>query len=201
MACVSNALIVGGGIAGLSAALALARIGVHCEVLEIADAPLGASLGLTGRATQALDELGVYDDCRASARVFMPGETLTSLHDAAGNLLSPAPTRPSLPGIKDGLGVYRPVFLDVLTQHARRHGVVIRRGVTAEAIDNAADVATVTLTGGERRRYDRARTVSVRAPAVWYFPTRRRRPMPGMSASVGWRQGRRSPTRPSIAGR
>jgi 2-polyprenyl-6-methoxyphenol hydroxylase-like FAD-dependent oxidoreductase len=154
MACVSNALIVGGGIAGLSAALALARIGLPCDVLEIADAPLGASLGLTGRAIQALDELGVYDDCRATARVFMPGETLTSLHDAAGNLLSPAPTRPNLPGIKDGLGVYRPVFLDILADHARRHGVVIRQGVTAEAIEDGTDNVAVTVSNGERRRYD-----------------------------------------------
>jgi 2-polyprenyl-6-methoxyphenol hydroxylase-like FAD-dependent oxidoreductase len=154
MAFVSNALIMGGGIAGLSAALALARIGVHCDVLEIADTPLGASLGLTGRATQALDELGVYDDCRATARVFSPGETLTSLHDAAGNLLSPAPNRPDLPDVKAGMAVYRPVFLDILAGHARRHGVVIRPGITSETIDNNVDGATVTLSNGERHRYD-----------------------------------------------
>jgi 2-polyprenyl-6-methoxyphenol hydroxylase-like FAD-dependent oxidoreductase len=154
MPCVSNALMVGGGIAGLSAALALARIGVRCDVLEIADAPLGASLGLTGRPTQALDELGVYDDCRASARVFMPGETLTALHDATGKLLSPAPKRPDLPGVKDGLGVYRPVFLDILADHARRRGVVIRYGITVEAIENGAERAAVTLSNGERLRYD-----------------------------------------------
>ena len=154
MPCVSNALIVGGGIAGLSAALALARIGVKCDVLETAAAPLGASLGLTGRPTQALDELGVYDDCRAAARVFMPGETLTALHDAAGNLLSPAPKRPDLPGVKDGLGVYRPVFLDILADHARRRGVDIRYGVTVEAIENGAEHGAVTLSNGEQHRYD-----------------------------------------------
>jgi 2-polyprenyl-6-methoxyphenol hydroxylase-like FAD-dependent oxidoreductase len=154
MASASNALIIGGGIAGLSAALALARVGVHCEVLEIADAPLGASLGLTGRATQALDELGIYEDCRATARVFTPDQTLTSLHDTAGNLLSPAPKRPDLPGIKEGIGVYRPVFLDIMADHARRHGVTIRRGVTAEVIDNGAEAVLVTLSSGERHRYD-----------------------------------------------
>ncbi|HZU65218.1 MAG TPA: NAD(P)-binding protein, partial [Novosphingobium sp.] len=39
MACISNGLIVGGGVAGLSAAIALQRIGVACDVVEIGEAP------------------------------------------------------------------------------------------------------------------------------------------------------------------
>jgi heterodisulfide reductase subunit A-like polyferredoxin len=35
--CVSTVLIIGGGIAGLSAAIALSRVGVQCNVVEIAD--------------------------------------------------------------------------------------------------------------------------------------------------------------------
>ena len=62
MACISTALLVGGGIAGLSAAIALSRIGVRCEVIELSETSLGASLGLSGRAAEALDELGVYDE-------------------------------------------------------------------------------------------------------------------------------------------
>jgi cytochrome P450 len=48
MACISRALIVGGGIAGLSAAIALSRIGVACDVVELKDAtiPAGARVML-----------------------------------------------------------------------------------------------------------------------------------------------------------
>ena len=84
MACVSNGLIAGGGIAGLSAAIALGRVGVHCDVVEIADAPLGASLALSGRATDALAELGVYDECYKTGRPFTPDSTAASQNDATG---------------------------------------------------------------------------------------------------------------------
>ena len=70
MACVSKALIIGGGIAGLSAAIALSRVGVTCDVVELTGSPLGASLGVSGRAAEALDELGVYERCYETSRPF-----------------------------------------------------------------------------------------------------------------------------------
>lgn len=154
MACVSNALIVGGGIAGLSAALALSRVGVHCDVVEIADSPLGASLGLSGRATDALVELGVYDECRTTSTVFSHDQMPTSLRDTAGQLLSPGPKRPEWLGIRDSIGVYRPVFLEILADHARRLGVTIERGVTAEAIEDRSDASRVKFSNGEQFCYD-----------------------------------------------
>ena len=57
MACISNVLIVGGGIAGLSAAIALSRTGVQCDVVELGSSWGGASIGITGRAADALGEL------------------------------------------------------------------------------------------------------------------------------------------------
>src|ERR1700689_5547608 len=106
MACVSTALILGGGIAGLPAAVALGRVGVHCDVLEIADAPLGASLGVSGRATEALEELGVYEECYDAGTPFTRDTTATSLMDAQGRLLSAGPPRPDWPGAKTAIGIY-----------------------------------------------------------------------------------------------
>ena len=74
-ACISTALIVSGGIAGLSAAVSLSRVGMRCEVVEFGDAPLGASLGLSGRAAKAVDELGLYEGSRETGQPFSRNST------------------------------------------------------------------------------------------------------------------------------
>jgi 2-polyprenyl-6-methoxyphenol hydroxylase-like FAD-dependent oxidoreductase len=154
MACVSTALIVGGGIAGLASAIALSRVGVQCDVVETGDGPLGASLGLSGRAADALGELGVYDECYETGRPFEIGATADSLFDSTGRLLRAGPKRPEWPGAKTALGVYRPVFLQILEDTAKRLGATLTRGLTVQAIDDDNEGSFVTMTNGERRRYD-----------------------------------------------
>ena len=154
MACVSRALIIGGGIAGLSAAIALSKAGVHCDVVELYDTPTGASLGVSGRAAEALAELGVYERCYETSRPFTPDTTVIHQYDAAGNLISPGPNRPAWPGAKTALGVYRPDFLQVLADEAIQLGATIQKGITAQAIEELPDGAHVTLTNGEERSYD-----------------------------------------------
>jgi len=155
MPCVSTALIIGGGIAGLSASIALSRAGVRCEVVELAGEPLGASLGISGRAAEALAELGVYDECYASATPFTADSTALSRMSADGTLLQAAPVRPpAWPGAKTAIGVYRPALLQSLADEAERLGVRIQRGITASAIEEDADAARVTFTNGARGSYD-----------------------------------------------
>ena len=154
MACISTALLVGGGIAGLSAAIALSRIGVRCEVIELSETSLGASLGLSGRAAEALDELGVYDECYATGSPWPRDATPAAIMDADGRLLSPSPNRPDWPGSKTAIGVYRPVLIQILAQEAEKLGVEIRKGVTATAIQDEDGAALVTFNTGEPRRYD-----------------------------------------------
>ncbi len=154
MACVSTALMIGGGIAGFSAAIALSRVGIRCDVVEIVHAPLGASLGISGRAAEALDELGVYDACYATGTPWTRDTKAGNLMDAAGNLIAPAPQRPEWPGAKTSMGVYRPTLMKILEEQAVELGVRVEKGVTATAIDNQDDAAVVTLSTGETRRYD-----------------------------------------------
>jgi salicylate hydroxylase len=63
------AIIAGGGIAGLSAALALAQIGLSVRVLERAEIfdEFGAGLQLTPNATGILRQLGVLERLESSA--------------------------------------------------------------------------------------------------------------------------------------
>ena len=61
--------IIGGGIGGLSAALALTRRGVQCTVYERAPElrEIGAGIGLWPAPLRVYDELGIGDDVRALA--------------------------------------------------------------------------------------------------------------------------------------
>jgi FAD-dependent urate hydroxylase len=56
-----KAIIIGGGIGGLSAALALERVGIRCDVFEQADElrEVGAGLTVWANAIRALEQLGV----------------------------------------------------------------------------------------------------------------------------------------------
>jgi 2-polyprenyl-6-methoxyphenol hydroxylase-like FAD-dependent oxidoreductase len=55
--------ILGGGIGGLTAAIALRKAGISCELYEAADAfhPVGAGIGLTLNAFKALEIIGLAD--------------------------------------------------------------------------------------------------------------------------------------------
>jgi 2-polyprenyl-6-methoxyphenol hydroxylase-like FAD-dependent oxidoreductase len=66
-----NALIIGGGIGGLAAAIALRRVGYETEVFERAPelAEVGSGLSLWSNALAALDRLGVLGHLRALARI------------------------------------------------------------------------------------------------------------------------------------
>lgn len=154
MAHPSNALIIGGGIAGLSAAIALSRVGVRCDVVELADeAPPGASVSISGRAAEALDELGVYAECYANGTPFTDSSSLTQM-DSAGHVTSAGPGLPQWPGARTAIGIYRPVLLRILADAARGLGVTIRSGVTLVSADERDDGSLVTTSDGEQQCYD-----------------------------------------------
>ena len=74
-----RAVIAGGGIGGLCAALALRRAGWPVTVLERAPqfGAVGAGITLMANALAGLDALGVGDTVRAQGRVDAPGGTRT----------------------------------------------------------------------------------------------------------------------------
>lgn len=60
---IKSAAIIGAGIAGLTAALALARHGIRSEIFEQAEAltEVGAGLQISPNASRILDTLGILD--------------------------------------------------------------------------------------------------------------------------------------------
>ncbi|GAB7108148.1 FAD-dependent monooxygenase [Streptomyces phaeofaciens JCM 4814] len=81
-----GAVVVGGGIGGLAAAIGLNRIGWDVTVLERAPAfaDVGAGISMHANGMRALDALGVGEAVRATVRPLYTGGTLTP----EGRLLS-----------------------------------------------------------------------------------------------------------------
>lgn len=89
-----NFTIIGGGIAGLTTAIALRKIGVEATVFEAAPAlhPLGAGLALAGNAMQAYQHLALADAVKNAGYVLpsfaildQKGKVITEADTAAVN--------------------------------------------------------------------------------------------------------------------
>ena len=72
----TKAIIAGGGIGGLTAAVALRRAGAEVAVFERSPEleEIGAGITLWANATRPLKRLGVYDEVRSSGAVEIGGE-------------------------------------------------------------------------------------------------------------------------------
>ena len=70
-----KAIVVGGGIGGLTAAIALGRAGVEAAVFERAEElrEIGAGISLWSNAVKALKKLGVYDAIREAGGAELGG--------------------------------------------------------------------------------------------------------------------------------
>jgi len=125
-----NVIIVGGGIGGLAAAVALTRRGHRVEVLEQAREFTGAGAGLSvwPNALRALDALGLGDSVRERALT----EIATGIKDTAGRWL----TRTDSGAFERRFGqvalVYRADLLDVL--RAAVPPEALRPGVTVTGL-------------------------------------------------------------------
>ncbi|WP_329343454.1 FAD-dependent monooxygenase [Streptomyces sp. NBC_01352] len=146
-------LIVGGGIAGLAAAIALSRRGDDVEVAELNTdwSVAGWGLSLTGPALRALDSLGLADVCADHGfgisnvtNCDSAGETMTTID--MPRLLGPE--RPAQAGLS------RAVLHRILREEAVAQGVVLRTGVTADRLDESGDTVDVLLSDGSRRSVD-----------------------------------------------
>lgn len=143
MTAVSNALIVGGGAAGLCAAIALSKRGIDVEVAEINEEirPLGSGLTMNGASLRALRQIdeATLDQCVRSGA----GHPALTFRTAAGTLLHrvpmPQPAGPAYPG---GFGIMRPVLWGLLAETALGFGEWEKRPDAPDANPGALMDAT-----------------------------------------------------------
>ncbi len=154
MALIQNALIVGGGVGGMCAAIQLCKQGIDVTLVERNPdwAPDGAGITISGPTLRALREVGVLDE------VLRLGGHWRAVDVCGpdGSVKLTVPIRPAigaddLPGAG---GIMRPVLADILGHATQAAGATVRLGLSFSAMTQDADGVDVTFTDGSAGRYD-----------------------------------------------
>ena len=144
-------IVIGGGIGGMTAALALERKGIHVEVFERAPrlTEVGAGVSLWPNALKGLHQLGMRAALDSMSVAVQDG----ALRSAAGTILS----RTSADEFVRRFGLPTTVFhraelMDALVRAARN--VPIHLGHECRDIEQNADVITASFVNGARASCD-----------------------------------------------
>jgi len=153
MSAVKKVLIVGGGPAGMSAAIAMRRHGIDVELVEIDPAwrPLGTGISISGATLRAIETLGLYDAFLANGATHDGVELCTP----DGRLLAVLPTpRPVGSSVAGEGAVMRPALARIMAEATRKAEVDVRLGCTYTSITQRSTAVTVEFTDGTTRTYD-----------------------------------------------
>lgn len=150
---VQKALIIGGGFAGMTAALQLQAQGISVELVET-DAgwrSYGAGISLNGATLRVIRQLGLLDQFLAA------GAATDGVHMRAPNdmIVAELPTpRVAGPDVPGSAGIMRPALARILSDAVRAAGIKLRLGQSFTDITETADAVRVTFTDGTADSYD-----------------------------------------------
>lgn len=149
----ARVLIVGAGIAGMSATIALCRNGFAVDLIDINPdwKMTGAGLTITGPTLRAFQQLGVYDEVAAQGYV---GEGIRVCR-VDGEPIRDIPTPiPAEAGVRGSGGIARSALHGILSKRMFADGSQPRLGVAVERLTQDGDGVDVTFSDGSADRYD-----------------------------------------------
>jgi 2-polyprenyl-6-methoxyphenol hydroxylase-like FAD-dependent oxidoreductase len=152
----SRVLVVGGGIGGLSAAIALGMAQFDVTVVErqadVHSSVYGVGIIQPSNALRALEAIGCAHACIAAG---FPASGWGKMYDVDGNYIHDIPGAViegyDLPPMN---GLTRPKLHEILTDRALEVGAVIRYSTTFASLEQDPDGVTATLTDGSTERFD-----------------------------------------------
>jgi 2-polyprenyl-6-methoxyphenol hydroxylase-like FAD-dependent oxidoreductase len=145
-------LIVGGGIGGLTAAIALRRKGFAVDVIERDPdwSVYGVGIIQQGNVIRAMTELGLIDDYISAGfgfdrvQVYLPN----------GHCVADIPTPRLVEGYPGNVGIGRRALHKVLGDRTIGAGATVRLGLTVTQLDDDGAGVSVTFSDGSTGRYD-----------------------------------------------
>lgn len=155
MSRVKSVLVIGGGIAGMCAAIELRKRGIEVDLVE-ADPDwrvYGAGITISTPSLRAFERVGVLDSIlrqgAASAGL--------DLFLANGKPLASIPAMPVAGStVAVSAGIVRPTLARILGEVTRSAGATVQLGTTFTSLSRGERDVTVALTDGTSRRYDLA---------------------------------------------
>lgn len=149
---VERALIVGGGIGGIAAAIALLKRGVNVEIAEINQnwTVYGAGLTITGPTLRAFRDLGLLD--LIAEHGFFSKAAHYYLFD--GTHMGVGEETPIELGLPAAGGIMRPKLHQIMVETVRALGATVRLGVAVERLEEHSEKVDVTFTDGNFGTYD-----------------------------------------------
>ena len=153
MPAIRNALVIGGGIGGLTAGVALRQAGIDVDLIEInpAFSVYGVGIIQPNNTLRALDRIGLARRCVELGAAF-PG---WRIHDAHGAFLMDASNESrAAPGFPPNNGITRPDLQRILSEAAYAHGVAVRLGTKVEEIVDFGEQVQVIMSDGTTQNYD-----------------------------------------------
>jgi len=153
MAAIRKALIIGGGIGGLSSAIALARAGIDTEVAEIERDWQVYQIGIVVQANfiRAMAALGIADQAIAAGFPY-DGLIFQDLHGKVVQTLRGA--RLAGPRYPSHLGMTRPALHQVLFEAATAAGARLRLGLTFRDLRPIGERVEVEFSDASSAAYD-----------------------------------------------
>lgn len=145
-------LVIGGGIGGLTAAIALRRNGHSVDIIERDPnwAVYGVGIIQQANVVRAMDQLGLLDDY-LSAGV---GFDAVEIFIPSGQKVARVPSPRLVEGRPANVGIGRPALHKVLGDRALAAGANVRLGMTATALDDDGKGVDATFSDGGGGRYD-----------------------------------------------
>jgi 2-polyprenyl-6-methoxyphenol hydroxylase-like FAD-dependent oxidoreductase len=154
MALIQNALIIGGGVGGMCAAIQLRKLGVDVTLVERNPdwAPDGAGITISGPTLRALREVGVLDEVLRLGGHW----NAVDVRGADGSVKVSVPILPAIgaEGLPGAGGIMRPVLADILGHATQAAGATVRLGLTFESMAQDEAGVDVAFTDGSAGRYD-----------------------------------------------
>ena len=177
-------LIIGGGIGGMTAAIAMRKAGHHVTVIERDKewAVFGVGIIQQANVVRAMDQLGLLDDYLSAGVTF----DKVVIHAPDGTKVAEVPTPRLAEGLPANVGIGRPALHKILGERTIAAGAKVRLGLVATALADTGEAVLATYSDGSSESFD----IVVGADGV-YSDTRQQlmpdAPKPEFTGQAVWR--------------